>query len=285
VFKISKAQTLTLTGVLILTVLLFLANTMPPKRGTPPSETKSDGPGIEEYVENSRSALSAEQRSLIKELETQFDHATNDQKAGVLDSLIINWSNYKKPIPAAYYSERLAALNSGAENWENAGNRYLAATRFVQPDKRHVIFEHAIHCFEKTLELNPENVNARINMAACLVEGTNDPMKGIAMLKEIEKSDSNNINLQLNFAMFSEKSGQFEKAIQRYNKILQIDSTYIEAYLHLADAYENLNKKELAIRSLEKYLSLIDDATIRTEVKNYINKLSRRDSFGEKQQL
>ena len=242
-----------------------------------------DGPGIEAYLESSRLALNPEQRSGIKELETQFDHATNDQKNLVLDSLTSRWSSFQKPVPVAYYAEKMALLNSTSQNWENAGKRYLAATQFVEPPKRAFIFKRAITCFEKAIQLDPENVNARINMAACYVEGTSDPMKGIGMLKEIERKDSNNINLQLNFAMFSERSGQFEKAAQRYNKILQIDPAYIEAYLHLADAHENMGEKKKAIEDLEKYMALVSDATIKTEVRNYINKLSRSDS-GEKQQ-
>lgn len=273
-FNISKAQTLTLTGILVLTVLLFIANTKPSPETPEVSVSAAGKPGVERFIESARAALNEQQRAGIAQLESELSHATDDQKTLLLDSLMESWKNFQKPVPAAWYAEKIAVLEPSPGNWEKAGNYYLAATRFMQPEERSTVFQRAISCYEKAIVLNPGNTDARINLAACYVEGTSDPMKGIGMLKEIEQTDSNNIRLQLNFAMFSEKSGQFEKAIQRYNKVLRIDSTYIEAYLHLADAFENMNEKKQAIRSLEKYLRLVNDPTIRTEVQNYINKLS-----------
>ncbi len=42
-------------------------------------------------------------------------------------------------------------------------------------------------------------------------------MKGIALLRDVEKTDSNNVKLQLTFAFFSVKSQQWDKAIKRFN--------------------------------------------------------------------
>ena len=56
-------------------------------------------------------------------------------------------------------------------------------------------------------------------------------------------------------------------------KILTIKPDYIEAYLFLADVYERQGDKQKAIETLEKYISLVDDVTIKSEVKNYISKL------------
>lgn len=270
----SKGQIAVIAGTLVLIVLLFLANTKLPQQTkvADVQNTEADF-DVKAYIEGESITLLPEQKAIIKEFETQFDHATNIQKSALSDSLMKKWNDFQKPLIAAYYAEQKAVVNHDSKNWAEAGNRYFAATRFVKPDKRSGIFKLAINCFEKAVEMDPANVDTKINLAACYVEGTTDPMKGISMLKDIEKTDSNNINLQLNFAAFSEKSGQYEKAIHRYNRVLEIDAGYIEAYLHLADAYENEGNKSEAIRNLEKYIILVDDATIKTEVKNYINKL------------
>jgi len=270
----SKAQIAVITGTLLLIVLLFIANTKPSKEvKTGDEQTQENGLNMETYIDEEQTSLPAQQRAEVQELQTQFDHATNLTKNSLLDSLIKKWDVFQKPVVGAYYAEQKAIINPDSKSWFEAGNHYFAATRFVKPDIRNSIFKFAINCFDKAVEMDSTNVNAKINLAACYVEGTSDPMKGISMLKDIEKKDSNNINLQLNFAAFSEKSGQYDKAITRYKKVIEIDSTYIEAYLHLADAYENEGKKSIAIENLEKYLSLVDDVTIKTEVKNYINKL------------
>ena len=76
----------------------------------------------------------------------------------------------------------------------------------------------------------------------------------------------NNVKLQLTFAFFSVKSQQWDKAIKRFNKVLEIDPLYIEAYLHLADAYEQQSQTNKTIEMLQKYASVTEDAMAKQEV-------------------
>jgi Tfp pilus assembly protein PilF len=96
------------------------------------------------------------------------------------------------------------------------------------------------------------------------------------MLREVEKTDSNNVKLQLTFAFFSVKSQQWDKAIKRFNKVLEIDPLYIEAYLHLADAYEQQGQTNKTIEMLQKYASLTEDAMAKQEVLKYIEQLKSK---------
>jgi Tfp pilus assembly protein PilF len=82
-----------------------------------------------------------------------------------------------------------------------------------------------------------------------------------------------NVKLQLSFAFFSVRSGQLDKAISRFNKVLSVDSNYIEAYLHLADAYSQMNENDKAIEVLKKYASKTPDITAKMEVNRYIEQL------------
>jgi Tfp pilus assembly protein PilF len=97
----------------------------------------------------------------------------------------------------------------------------------------------------------------------------------LALLREVEKTDSNNVKLQLTFAFFSVKSQQWDKAIKRFDKVLEIDPLYIEAYLHLADAYEQQGQTNKTIEMLEKYASLTEDAMAKQEVLKYIEQLKK----------
>ena len=56
--------------------------------------------------------------------------------------------------------------------------------------------------------------------------------------------------------------------------MLTLKPDFIEAYLHLADVYQAKGDKEKALECLQKYISLEQDANIKTEVQNYINKLN-----------
>jgi tetratricopeptide (TPR) repeat protein len=272
--SVNKKQITVIAGTLIIIVLLLFASTqLPEKEKVPTSDHAGEHEGMSTLVESAKRVLAKDQKSVVIKLEEALK--SNPDKKTAFENLINQWDSLRQPAVAAYYMEQAAIVSPNEKNWNEAGNRYYAATRFAKETERHLLFEKAMECFGKVLELNPKNTEAKINLGACYVEGSSDPMKGIGMLKEVEKTDSNNVNLQLNFAFFSEKSGQWDKAIARFEKVLKIQPDFIEAYLHLADAYQQKGDKAKAIESLEKYITLIDDVTIKTEVQEYINKLKK----------
>jgi len=281
--KLNKTQIAVVSGALLLIVLLLLANTklLPKKEEAPTSEHQHSG-SIEftKMVQGSIDGLGASEKKAIQKLEEAIKSSTDKKLA--FENMINMWDSLRNPSVAAYYMELASEASPTESNWMEAANRYYAATRFVDQANRPLLFNKAIDCFGHVLELNPKNIDAQINLASCYVEGSPDPMKGIGMLKEIEKTDSNNVNLQLNFAFFSERSGQWDKAIARFEKVLKIQPDFIEAYLHLADAYIQKGDKPKAIESLKKYLALVDDVTIKTEVQDYINKLTTEETHGHK---
>jgi lipopolysaccharide biosynthesis regulator YciM len=137
------------------------------------------------------------------------------------------------------------------------------------------MYAEAERCILNGLKIDSFNVDAKVLLASCWVEGSDDPMKGIGLLREIEKTDSNNINLQLSFAAFSVKSAQWEKAIARYKKVLKINSEYLEAYLYLADAYEKIGNINGTIESLSHYRDKVKDPAVKKEINVYIEKLKK----------
>lgn len=278
--SVNKKQIAVVSGSLILIVLLLFANTKLPEKTDKPGSSEHEhaetsGVTMATLVENAKSKLNTDQKQKVELLEGALNSSSDKKTA--FEKMIGHWDSLRQPAVAAYYMEKAAIASPMESNWMEAGNRYYAATRFAQPDQRQLLFSKAIECFEKTIAINPGNVEAKINLGACYVEGSAEPMKGIGILKEVEKTDSNNVNLQLNFAFFSEKSGQWDKAIARFEKVLKIQPDFIEAYLHLAEAYQQKGDKKNAIKSLEKYRDLVDEVTIKTEVQEYINQLSRDD--------
>ncbi len=279
---VKTKQLIVIAGTIVIIVLLLFATTRLPKKDEEAAlsrhtTTDNTGVGINALVTNAKKGLTTEQRQKTDQLEKAIE--TSSDKNGIYKNLVAIWDSLRQSAVAAYFMEQAAVVSSTEKNWEEAGKRYYVSTQFSGESDRPMLYEKAIDCFEKTLKINPSNVEAKINLAACYVEGTSDPMKGITMLREIEKTDSNNVNLQLSFAFFSEKSGQWDKAIARFNKILKIQPDFIEAYLHLADAYERKGDKEAAIESLTRYMNQVDDITIKTEVQNYINQLSTQDNM------
>ncbi len=256
-------------------VLLYFANKTPEKKAEDfAAENKGavSGPGMKVFVDTKISTLPDSLKKIFTALNKQAE--ANQKDNALLDSLTGFWDRIMQPDVAAFYTEKIAINTNKAESWFKAGERYYYAVRFVKaPEEIGALYQQAMFCFEKGLKLEPNNVEAKIRYASCFVEGTSDPMKGIGMLKEVEKTDSNNINLQLAFAAFSTKSGQMDKAIKRFEKVLQIKPDYLEAYLYLADAYEQMGDKKKTIETLERYAALVPDKDAKKEINKYIDKL------------
>jgi lipopolysaccharide biosynthesis regulator YciM len=269
-----KTQILLLVGALILFVLLYIA----PKTELPHAEGDSHEHSSEKIMASADANLVVYLNLALKTLEPvkkqQLDKWISKSN---FDSSTVFWDKLKRPDLAAHFAEEGAKKISSSENWIKAGNRYYYAIQFSQDESEvAVLYQCAMRCFAKGLELNPKNTDAKIMLASCYVEGSQDPMQGISRLREIEKTDSNNVKLQLTFAFFSVKSGQLDKAITRFNKVLKVDSNYIEAYLHLADAYEKQNKTNKAIEMLKKYAEKTTEPTAKIEINKYIEQLKNK---------
>ena len=271
IMKLNKTQVSVIIGSVILIVLLLFANTKLPKKEV--AESGHAGAAKNETVdllEATKNNLSAEQKQKYKDSEAMINVSAD--KKSVFETIILQWDSLRQPVISAHFKEEEAAAFPSEKNWQEAGNRYYALANLLK-EQRTTLYAKAIDCYEKTLQQNPNNTEVKIDLAACYVEKGDNPMKGIGMLRELEKTDSNNVKLQLNFAYFSIKSGQWDKAITRLQKVLKLKPDYYEIYLHLADVYEQKGDKEMSKKYLEKFVTETDDLTLKNEFQGYINKL------------
>jgi lipopolysaccharide biosynthesis regulator YciM len=103
------------------------------------------------------------------------------------------------------------------------------------------------------------------------------PMTGITLIREVVASDSANIEANLQLGLFSVTSRQFDKAIERFQKILRIDSTHIDMYVYLGDTYLTMGEKQKAIESYENYKIRVKDPLIVKDIDEYIKKLKQNN--------
>ena len=268
-------------GLLITAVVLFVLLFLAPKTHSGKLETKMDEKLNTAQVASFETFINMATKSLKPEDKTTYDALVNTAKNSKVDTAFVPvvqfWDKQKRPDVAAYFVQQIAERNQSSLAFSKAGDRYYYAVRFTNDNNEiPALYQSAIRCYQKAVDKDAKNIDAKIQLAACFVEEGKDPMKGIGLLREVEKVDSNNVKLQLTFAFFSAKSQQWDKAIKRFNKVLEIDPLYIEAYLHLADAYEQQGQKAKTIEMLEKYASVTDDAMAKQEVLKYIEQLKSK---------
>jgi tetratricopeptide (TPR) repeat protein len=88
-----------------------------------------------------------------------------------------------------------------------------------------------------------------------LVNGPN-PMEGITMLRELIEKDSNNVDAQYYLGLFSVKSGQIEKAEERFAKVLALRPNDIRYQVEVGYQYMVLQMPEKGLACFERSLAI-----------------------------
>ena len=241
---ISLKQKLIILLAVILAVLLYFAPKLPAEKK---SEEVSASADFVSSFEEARKTISAEQKNVFDRLEAGLTKANAD---------------------------------NNEQSWIASADDFLKASRYIQGDKKAILYKGAIEGYEKVLSFNPNNLSAKTNLGTAIVESSSmtgiQPMKGITLLREVIQKDSNNIDANLQLGLFSVTSQQFSKAIERFNRILRIDSTHIDMYVYLGDTYIQMGEKQKAIESFENYKTRVKDTLIIKDIGEYIKKLKQQ---------
>ena len=102
------------------------------------------------------------------------------------------------------------------------------------------------------------SITEQIQAALSNIQDADSPqsqMKGILQMRSLSEKYPENADLQWNMGLFSIQSGQYEKAVARFEKVINIDAKRLDAYMQLAMSYLALQDTSAAIGVL---ISLID---------------------------
>ena len=149
----------------------------------------------------------------------------------------------------------------------------------------------------------------KLAQAIELVNGP-DPMQGIGMMREILAKDSTNAEAHFYMGLFSVRSGQLDKAVKRFDtvvqlkptdvrflvevgyqymlldsltralgcfdKALQIEPTENNSLFFSAKAHEGLGNLEEAKRNYQTLLTVVTDSVVIDTVKQYIINIDKK---------
>ena len=102
------------------------------------------------------------------------------------------------------------------------------------------------------------SITKQIQAALSNIQDADNPqsqMKGILQMRSLSEKYPENADLQWNMGLFSIQSGQYEKAVARFEKVINIDAQRLDAYMQLAMSYLALQDTLAATGVL---ISLID---------------------------
>jgi tetratricopeptide (TPR) repeat protein len=221
--------------------------------------------------EAAKAAIGPGLSAKINNLEAELTKA--DDKLSLHKQLAASWDDVNQPAPAAFYYQEVARKDNKPESWLKAGNRFNEAYKLTQDTSAQPVFTlNAVEAFENALKLKPNSLEAKTGLGVAYVNGGATPMQGIGLLREVVAQDPDNINANLNLGLFSMKSGQFEKAVDRFKTVLKQKPDF-ETYFYLAESYKQLGRKNEAIAAYQKCKELMPDPVFGQRIDEYIKEL------------
>lgn len=209
-------------------------------------------------------------------LEAAYQNAKGEDKVVQAKLLAQKWDDLEQAVPSALYLEEAAQGELSLKNWVTAGDRFLKAFDNTQDSvAKPVMLQKANHAYGKAIAIDSTDLSAKTGMGISMVNGMGAPMAGITMLLDVVKKDPKNFKANMNLGTFAMKSGQFDKAIIRFESVVKNIKATPDAYFYLATAYENLGKKQEAIDAYLQSKKLAANPTLSSFIDKKVAELKK----------
>lgn len=259
--------------------LYFLPKVVVNKTSDGEKITKTESNPEKQTEKSNDSAHSSSENSELPadllELRTQVKNTSGAKKNALQLKLAEALFKLQKFDSAGLYYETITDEKNQYIALEKAGDAYYEALTFaVNKEKADRMAEKARATFKKILEQNPKNYKAKAKMAMTFV-GTENPMQGILMLREVVQEDPKNEFAVYNLGILSFQSGQYDKAESRFLKLSQLNPKDVNAFFYLGLSQKELGKKKEAIANLMKAKTLDKSPEVQASIDEQLEELNK----------
>jgi cytochrome c-type biogenesis protein CcmH/NrfG len=115
----------------------------------------------------------------------------------------------------------------------------------------------------------------KVAKALEIIQGGGAPMQGIQLLLEVIETEPNNIEALYYLGDFSMKTGQYQKAEERFSRLVKIQPTNDRFWYMLAQSQEMGGNSSSAIESYKSFLNYGKDSIIVETVRKKIEELKK----------
>jgi len=246
-----KQQIIIITGsIALLFSLFFFGRTIPHSKGTIPAEKETVNPVItfDLLLEKAKQSIDKQQLKKIITLENTISRGDlKNQKLQQYEALSLYWKDsIQNRIPYLFYQSEKAKLENSEKSLNFAAQTYLSELQSEQePSMKSWMANQAKELFDLVLAINPGNDSAKVGWGSTFIfgaSGTSSPMEGILKIREVAQKDSTNMYAQFMLGYGGMLTGQFDKAIDRLNRVVKSQPANLEAIFLLAEAYERSNQ-------------------------------------------
>lgn len=247
---------------MVVSLYLFGKTSAPGKKAQPVAQNQQlTSFDFDAFVNFSKKNLTPAQSEYIAGLENSVIRgAVKDQQIKVYHQLAHYWKDsLNQNIPYIGYLAKAARLENSEKSLTFAARNFFEVSREInEPAIKGWMTEEAEALYNSALTINPANDSAKVGLGAVILfSGTHSPMEGIKLIKEVADRDSTNMYAQFMLGYGSIISQQWDKAVERFEKVLASETENAEAVLLLAEAYEQKGDKVNALKWYKREKELL----------------------------
>ncbi len=250
---LNKSHYLAISGFTLLFFILFFCFDTKPKEIKVAEKSRAsfiETTNIQNLLQIARENLRADEMGMMDAMYMRIEVAKTDSaKIQEFKNLSSAWYQKSYYGIAGYYAEEIAKIQEDELSWSIAGTTYANGIRNATAQKeKDFCAIKSRQALEKAISLNPTNVNHQINLAVTYAESpvAENPMKGVMMLLDLNEKNPENTSVMYQLARFGLQTGQYDKAIERLEKILNLEPNNNRAICLLAEVYDASGNKEKA---------------------------------------
>lgn len=245
-----------------------------------PSLPASSEINIDTLLHHAKEQLKPDQLTRLEILEKSVIRGdVKNQQLNVYRQLADFWRDSARIFePYAWYEAEAARLEYSEKSLTFAAHLFLDNLRGEEnPQLKKWKALQAKELFERSLKINNRNDSSLVGLGACYIFGgiADNPMEGILKIRQVVQRDSTNVFANMVLGHGSVVSGQYDKAIERFEKVLKIQPENLEAIIMLAEVYERKADKLEAIKWYSKAVLLVKNPAVQTELKRRIEDLKK----------
>jgi len=267
-----RTQWIVLLGAFALLLLLYFGcPTKPPGRNIIDEQRakKAATIDIDKLLERATKRYPREQLRPILELEQSLADTTNTMdEPEALKSISRNWNQMGDFALGGMYAEKVAEITQTDSAWSITGTTYFSCFKSdLDSLIRDFCITKSIQAFESAISVAPDNPVHSVNLGLCYVESGGNPMKGITIIRDVAEKNPENRLASMTLGRMSIRTGQYDKAVQRFENVLTHHPEDADAHYWLGVTYQALNDKTKTIFHFNKFVANTDNEARKNEVK------------------
>jgi tetratricopeptide (TPR) repeat protein len=265
---------------LVISLYYFGKTTSPVSKTDTPKSSELVEINIDTILFQAKKELNPQQVTWLETLEKSVTRGdVKSQQLGIYHQLSHFWKDTARIFePYAWYEAEAARLEYSEKSLTFAAHLFLENLRNEEnPKLKKWKALQAKDLFERSLKINDKNDSSQVGLGACYIFGgiADNPMEGILKVRQVADKDSTQVYAQMVLGHGSVISGQYDKAIERFERVVRLHPENLEAILMLAEVYERKADKKSAADWYTRAMALVNNPEIIKELQHRIDDLKK----------